>query len=292
MQSRAFPAYSYDPSAGSDWASRFSVEQNPQTDRDWTAERLVYEDELQQRVAESIAFTFVDFVACDPRYARHFARVGREAWNERMAPVAECLGGESPSPADKVPYLLMTDCNDVLQRVIVDDRLMLAAERCRERWHLLQEFGGIRNPRAEQLLAREKKAWEEQKQRELELLKLEPRSGPAIPAAVAVPAAPVAGATQAEPAPAESAQEEKSSDEPYIETPRCTSCDECTQLNNRMFAYDANKQAYIADLAAGTYRQLVEAAESCQVSIIHPGKPRNPNESGLDELLERAAPFM
>jgi hypothetical protein len=58
-----------------------------------------------------------------------------------------------------------------------------------------------------------------------------------------------------------------------------------------MFAYDANKQAYIADLKAGTYAQLVEAAESCQVSVIHPGKPRNENEPGLAELLVRAESF-
>ena len=47
-----------------------------------------------------------------------------------------------------------------------------------------------------------------------------------------------------------------------------------------MFAYNDNKQAYIANPDAGTYAQLVEAAESCQVSIIHPGKPRNPDEPG------------
>ncbi len=58
-----------------------------------------------------------------------------------------------------------------------------------------------------------------------------------------------------------------------------------------MFAYNENKQAYIANLDAGTYAQLVEAAESCQVSIIHPGKPRNPNEPGLAELLQRAEAF-
>jgi len=58
-----------------------------------------------------------------------------------------------------------------------------------------------------------------------------------------------------------------------------------------MFAYDERKQAYLKDISAGTYRQLVEAAESCQVAIIHPGKPRDPNEAGLTELLERAAPF-
>ena len=59
-----------------------------------------------------------------------------------------------------------------------------------------------------------------------------------------------------------------------------------------MFAYDANKQAFIKDLNAGTYRQLVEAAENCQLSIIHPGKPHNPNEPGLDELIKRAEPFL
>ena len=42
---------------------------------------------------------------------------------------------------------------------------------------------------------------------------------------------------------------------------------------------------------SGTYRDLVNAAESCQVAIIHPGKPRDPGEPGLDELLERAQPF-
>ena len=48
----------------------------------------------------------------------------------------------------------------------------------------------------------------------------------------------------------------------------------------------------IIDAKAGPYRQLVEAAESCQVSVIHPGKPLDPNEPGLDELLQRAEPFL
>ena len=81
-------------------------------------------------------------------------------------------------------------------------------------------------------------------------------------------------------------------DDPYIETIRCSTCNECTLLNPRMFAYNENKQAYIADVKAGTYAQLVQAAESCQVSIIHPGKPRDMSEPGLEELLERAKPFL
>ena len=54
----------------------------------------------------------------------------------------------------------------------------------------------------------------------------------------------------------------------------------------------ANIQQDRQDLKAGTYRQLVEAAESCQLSIIHPGKPIDPKEPGLEELIERAKPFM
>ena len=84
----------------------------------------------------------------------------------------------------------------------------------------------------------------------------------------------------------------RSSDEAWIETIRCPSCNECQLINPRMFAYNDNKQAFIKDITAGTYRELVEAAESCQVAIIHPGKPRDPNEPGLAELIERAKPFL
>jgi hypothetical protein len=82
------------------------------------------------------------------------------------------------------------------------------------------------------------------------------------------------------------------SDDPWIETVRCTTCNECTQLNDRLFAYNEDKRAYIRDPDAGTYRELVQAAETCQVAIIHPGKPRNPDEPGLEELLKRAEPFL
>ena len=284
MESRAFPAFTYDPSAGPDWATRFCLDANPQVDSDWPAQSFAYEDQEHQRLSENLLFTLVDFVACDRRYARHFARVPRAKWNGSMVPVGECLAGGTQHLSEKIPCLLMVDRNDVLHKVIVDDKLIQEARRCREMWHSLQELGGIHNSHAERLLAREKKAWQEREQREVEARGHEPKPAAETPAAP--PAAPVATPAQAEPA------QEKPSDEPYIETPRCTTCDECTQINNKMFAYDANKQASIVNLDAGTYRELVEAAESCQVSIIHPGKPRNPNEPGLDELIKRAEPFL
>jgi hypothetical protein len=250
---------------------------------------FAYEDEAHQRIAEDVAFTLVDFLACDRRYANHFARIPRANWNGTLASVGECVAGETRGLPDKVPCLLMVDRNNVLQKVVADDRLVREARRCRQMWHSMQELGGINNSHALQLLARERKVWEEQRQREADT-----RTRETIPAAPEAASAPTATAQAASvPAPAQAeAPQEKSSDAAYIETARCTSCDECTNLNNKMFAYDANKQAYIANPDAGTYLQLVEAAESCQVSIIHPGKPRNPNEPGLEELLKRAEPFL
>jgi len=289
MESRAFPAFTYNPAAGEDWASRFSLEDNPQPELDWPIEPFEYADETLQRVTEQVAFTVVDFAACDRRYARHFAAVPRMVWNANMIPVDEWLARDSKDIGERVPYVLMVDGNDVLQRLVVDAKLMQAARRCREMWHRLQELGGIHNSHAERLLAREKAAWEAQKQREIDGLRAE--AGTAAKAAPeAAPAAPAAAAALAA-APAEAAPETRSSDEPWIETARCPSCNECQNINDRMFAYNENKQAYIKDLDAGTYRQLVEAAEVCQVAIIHPGKPRNPNEPGLDELMKRAEAF-
>lgn len=270
MESRAFPAFAYDPSAGPTWASRFCLEANPQRERDWPIQEFTYQDDRHQKVSQTLAFTAVDFVASDRRFARHLARVPREQWNGTQVPIDELISRERHGPPDTVPSLLMVDEQNGLHRVIADERLIREARRCREMWHSLQELGGIHNSHAEALAARERQARE---------------SVPALETPAAAALAPVAGPTE-EPDPA------RSPDEAYIETTRCSTCNECTTINNRMFAYDGNKQAYIADITAGTYAQLVEAAESCQVSVIHPGKPLNPHEPGLEELIKRAAPFL
>lgn len=276
LESRVFPAFTFDPSAGRDWASRFSLAKNPQAELDWPRCGFAYEDASNQAVSEQIPFTLIDFVACDSRYSKHFACVPRTHWNATLTPAGETVAQEGRGQLDSVPCLMMVDPDNRLQKVIVDEKLIREARRCRSMWNSLQELGGIHNSHAEKLLANEKKAWEDAAQH-------------IAPPATVAPTA--AAATPATATPAEQ-EAERSPDEAYIETARCSTCNECTQINNKMFAYDDNKQAYIADVSAGTYAQLVEAAENCQVSIIHPGKPRNPNEAGLEELMKRAEVFL
>jgi pyruvate-ferredoxin/flavodoxin oxidoreductase len=79
--------------------------------------------------------------------------------------------------------------------------------------------------------------------------------------------------------------------EAYIDSVRCTSCNECTNLNSKLFAYNSDKQAYVKDARAGTFQQLVVAAERCPVSIIHPGTPVNAKEKDLAKWTKRAEKF-
>jgi len=282
LESRVFPAFTFDPAAGDNWAARFSLEANPEPELDWPMRAFSYEDAEHQRVNERLPFTLIDFAACDARYARHYARVPRIHWNDDMTPLGESLERKGREAVESVPYLLMVDAEETLQKVIPDEKMIREARRCRAMWNSLQELGGIHNSHAAKLLASERAAWEE--------------SAKADQPAAHAPAAPIeaAKAVEAQPASAivEEQEPERSSEEAWIETPRCSTCNECIQINNKMFAFDKNQQAYIADINAGTYAQLVEAAENCQVAIIHPGKPRNPNEPGLDELIKRAEAFM
>ena len=283
MESRAFPAFVYDPAGGPDWASRFHLDGNPQPELDWPIHRFEYEDSRHQRVSVDLAFTFADFAAADPRFATQLARLPAAADESDLVAVDEMLLRDAGPLAERVPCLRMIDEHDRLHTVVVDQRLLRKARGCREMWHSLQELGGVHNSHAERLLERERAAWEA----------AHAAAAAAAPVAAAISPAADSPATTAAietvmPAAPEAAL---SRDDAYIETSRCSTCNECTQINPKMFAYDANKQAYIADLKSGTYAQLVEAAESCQVSVIHPGKPLDPDEPGLAELLERAEPF-
>lgn len=290
MQARAFPAFVYDPAAP-DLAARFHLADNPQEEADWPVERLEYQDPEHQRVIEQTAFTLLDFLALVPGQEQHFARVSA---GPGMVPAAEWLEQDQPPP-DQVPYLLMADPEGLLHRVVADEAAVQAARRCRKLWRTLQEMGGVGNSHARLAAERERRLWEEEIER-LKAAAAAPNGQGAARAASPAPEVPQAEAAPPAQAPAEAPPAppppERDPDEPYIETARCSSCNECININPRMFAYNANKQAYIADPTAGTYRQLVEAAESCQVAVIHPGKPRDPNEPGLEELLARAAPFM
>lgn len=327
LESRLFPAMVFDPAAGENWAAWFDLSGNPQVEWDWPVETVDDAAFLDEHEALPVALTPADVLATDHRYAKHFLVLPQEAWHEGMQPVDEAID-QMGETLQAIPYIPMVDGEGTPWRVVVSWALLQTVASVRRNWRRLQELAGINNSHVLAALAEEKQQFEIAKQQEVAEIEaryqkaLDQQIGtlaqdivsriatgllnqtqagptavaPPVPAPQPIPqqAAPEenAGAAEAE-APEEETEEEiVTLDEPYIETARCTSCNECINRNPQMFAYNEEKQAYIRDARAGTYRELVEAAELCPVHIIHPGKPLNPDEPNLDELLKRAAPYL
>ena len=262
LESRVFPALTFEPGTGAD-GGRLDVSMNPQREADWPVYPLEYETGARGRASEPVAITGADLLVCDTRHARHFAGVPAADWTDALVPVSRWLTLGAADRRAAIPYIPAVDDDNRLQRIIVDAAVVRETEDCLEHWRSLRRLASAVAP--DQPAGREA-----------------PEPVPVAAASVEAPTPAVAPVATGE---------GRAPGEPFIETPRCSSCNECIQLNNRMFKYNENQQAYIADASAGTFRELVEAAESCQVSIIHPGAPRRQDEPGLEDLIQRAAAF-
>ncbi|MEK7387752.1 MAG: ferredoxin, partial [candidate division NC10 bacterium] len=226
--------------------------------------------------------------------------------------------------AGKRPFIYTLESGRRLGRLAVDDEVVRLAEDRRAVWNLLREMAGLKAPEAlaaeaelEQKLAALRAEYEAKladlkarypwviARRLAEGLLKAGDGGPALADLLAKtetlsvpPPRGNGGAVATRPAAAAGAatavaaeRDEPLAMEPYIDAAPCTACNECTNLNKRLFAYNAQKQAYIKDPRAGTFKELVQAAEKCPVKIIHPGTPLNPKEKDLDKWVKRAKPF-
>jgi ferredoxin len=318
---RAAPEFRYDPDAGPSWADRFDLSDNPQPELAWPVRALAHlEDGIEKSL--DVAVTFADAVAHEPAYVRHVQIIPRVAWDDVQIPLAEYLERVDPEAREPwIPYLWSIDDHGILQRAVVTRALAMACADRRRSWRVLQELGGYENlfaqrAAADALAEAEVKRAElvqahgedlDQARREgahesMQRLATVLMSGDGLAAAVStvvpsVVAPPAEVAVAAEPAPVapvEEAPEEEealSFAEPYIDTVLCTSCNECTDLNGQLFIYNADKQASIGDPQAGTFAEMVKAAELCPARCIHPGKPRSDDSTATPELIDRAAPF-
>ncbi len=272
-----------------------------------------------------MAFTFADYALLIPRLHQHFAVVPNECDADNLVPIAEFLQLPEEEVHKHVPFVWAVSSGSVLHRVVISRALVQA---CRDRlnfWHTLQEMAGVRNKYIEQAIARTRDevedmtaeriaAMQAQFEEELARVRAEAASevmgrltdvlmgmdftaGTTVRPEVKTPS-PVQAAVKKEPeateeitaeAPVE--EEEVLVDDPWIDTPLCTSCNDCLNINPLMFVYDESNMAIIGDLNAGTYAQMIEAAEICPSKCIHPGQPWNANEPNLDELKQRAVPF-
>ncbi|MGB5638447.1 MAG: ferredoxin [Sedimenticolaceae bacterium] len=325
IEGRAHPFFRINPEAGDSSAKRMDFSGNPQWDQDWPVHPFRYTDENGNDIQLRLAFTFADYCLLIERLRDHFRLIPAGCDSVALVPIQEYLAMDPDQAYRHVPFVLAVDGNGTLHRVVVSRELALACLDRLNFWRTLQEMAGVRNRYVDLAVERtreeegakaasEIERLREAHARELERVRNEAAGeamqrltdvllgmdvATAMPAAFQAPAnAPTAEAIEeAEPSEqpvSETAGKEAdalSFDEPWIDTPLCTSCNDCLKVNTQVFLYNEEKQAYLGDLDKVSYAELVAAAELCPARCIHPGMPQNPDEAGLDELIERAAPF-
>ncbi len=324
LEGRAHPFFHINPEAGDYAASSMSFEGNPQPENDWPVHPFHYQDENGNGVDLELAFTFADYALLVDRMRNHFRLIPPGCDSSALVSIQAWLAMKPDLAYQHVPFVWGVDGHAQLHRLVVSRELAMGARDRLNYWHILQEMAGVRNPYVDQAVERTRaeetgKAREERERlqaahaAELEKVREEAAgeamqrltdvllgmdlAAPASPFARATPAraaAPAEVAAAAETAPAEPMEEDDvglSFDEPWVDTPLCTSCNDCMKINPLLFTYNEDKQAMIGDLSKSTYAEMVTAAELCPARCIHPGKPWNQSEPGLEGLIERAAPF-
>jgi ferredoxin len=327
IESRSHPFFQFNPEAGDAAAAQLLFDGNPQPERDWPIHPFHYQDENGDGVDLELAFTSADYCLLIDRLLGHFRIVPPGCDSDALVPMQEYLAMEREQALQKVPFIWAVDGNGLLHRLVVSREMSMGCLDRLTYWRTLQEKAGVRNRYVELAVARTReqeqaRTTQEREQlqaahaAEVERVRTE-AAGEVMqrltdmllgldftaPAGTFAPAArPAAKATPAAPEPVEGEEEvgpeaeveegeELSFDDPWIDTPLCTSCNDCMKVNPLVFVYNEEKQAYLDDLSTLTFAQMVEAAELCPAKCIHPGKPLNPSEPGLEELIERAAPF-
>ncbi|HLF57073.1 MAG TPA: 2-oxoacid:acceptor oxidoreductase family protein [Thermoanaerobaculia bacterium] len=290
VESRAYPLFRYDPDAGVRPAECFDLEGNPAVEETWPSYTLRYQSGNVEKTME-LPMTFADFAVTEARFRKHFRIAPPDTWNDSMVLLHEFLELGAEERDGKFPYLWSVDRKSQLSRLLVDSTIVAACEERRDFWILLRSIAGRERP----AVSREEVAAEVRREVVGKIASglmglVAGGSGAAVPMpSLAELAALPAVAPAATPAAAPAAAGDGLA--PWLDTALCTSCDECVRLNPKIFAYNADKQAYIKSANGGPYSDLVKAAERCTAGVIHPGLPRDRSAKDIDKWVARAQKF-
>jgi pyruvate-ferredoxin/flavodoxin oxidoreductase len=288
VESRAYPLFRYDPDAGTLPEECFELEGNPDMDADWPSYKIRYREGGREREME-LPMTFADFAVTEVRFRKHFRIAPPDTWNDSMVPLGEFLELDPDDREDKFPYLWSVDRKQKLTRLLVAKPIVQSCEDRRDFWKMLRALAGEDKPVISRATIEEEVRRDVTGRIASGLMRLASGSGEGL-AALAGGAVETAVAV-GEPAAAGPPEAVGDYLAPWIDTPQCTSCDECTNLNSKIFAYNAEKKAYIKDPEGGPYKDIVKAAEKCTARVIHPGLPRDRGAKDIDKWIKRAEKF-
>jgi len=284
VESRAYPLLRFDPDRGEIFEECLDIEGNPALEQDWPTYTLKYRDERHQERTLELPLTFADFAMTEGRFRKHFRKAPPETWNDSMVPLAEFLDLDADDREGKFPFIWGVDAKNRLMRVLVSEELVRSSAERRSFWRQLRALAGeYQKVDLDAVIARTKA--EMAQKLSASLLAMAAGGGGAL-----IDMAPAKhGGNGGSPALAGGAAQDW---EPvWVETPQCTACDECININPKLFAYNDQKQVIVVDPKGGPFKDVVKAAEKCTAGCIHPGTPWNSGEKDLDKLVKRAEKY-
>ena len=281
LESRAYPVLRFDPDAGATWEECLDLSGNPELDADWPTYTLAYQEEDGTKQKVELPMTFADFAVSEARFRKHFRVAPSDTWNDNMVPLADLLALPEDEREGLFPYIWTLDKKNRLSRVLVAAEIVRASEERIHFWRTLKSLAGLSGKVDPEAIANQVRAETAQKLAQGLMSML--AGGGGVPEVLAQAAAPQSAGTASAPS--------SGFDPAWIEKSECTSCDECVNINPKIFAYDADKKAYVKDPRGGAFKDIVRAAEKCTGQCIHPGTPADPNEKDLDKLKKRAEKF-
>jgi len=287
VESRAYPLFRFDPDKGDTIAQCLDLSGNPARDADWPTYKLDYRDGGRAQ-SLSAAMTFADFAATETRFRKHFRTIPPDAVHEGMLPLADYLQLDARERNGKFPFIWNLTAQGGLNRLAVSPTLVASCEDRRRFWTQLRALGRTQEPGKP---APDAEAIRREFASRIAASLLQLAGGAPTPGAPELTAA-GAGSAEAEPA-AQSGHDSSASaySAPWLESESCTACDECTNLNPGIFAYNDDGKAYIKDPDGGPYSDLVKAAERCTARVIHPGLPRAGDDPEQQQWIVRGRKF-
>ncbi len=283
VESRAYPLFKFDPDKGTTFDECIELDGNPSMSQDWPRYKLDYLDKNGKEQQLDVPLTFVDFAATEGRFRKHFRNIPEDKWTDEMIPVDEFLNLDKDEQMTAHPYIWTVNAKQQLMRTQVSKELAYSALERRDFWRQLKSISGYDYTTDKEAIIKQTRQELAQNLSNSLLSMTGGNNGSAMNFL----------ADSGDTSVASTGGNGAASDhEPvWVESPECTACDDCILINPDIFKYNDEKLAVIANPQAGSYKDIVKAAEKCPAECIHPGTPFNSGESGLDKLVKRAEKY-
>jgi pyruvate-ferredoxin/flavodoxin oxidoreductase len=138
VESRMNPVFVHNPQGGSNVSDRFSIDGNPDEDKDWTVTSIEYVDGGEAKVLE-VPLTPADFAATETRFKKQFRPLPDGASG---VPIAEFIDLSAADRLGKTPFVFSTGDDQRLTRLEVSSTIVRLVEDRRKYWRTLRYLAG------------------------------------------------------------------------------------------------------------------------------------------------------